>query len=773
MEWAPVSQRIWDMKYRFRDASGALDADLEATWKRVARALAAPEKDPELWAGRFEEALSGFKFLPAGRVIAGAGTGRTVTLFNCFVMGTIADDMASIFDNVKEAALTMQQGGGIGHDFSTLRPNGAPVKGVGADASGPLSFMDVWDAMCRTIMSAGSRRGAMMATLRCDHPDIEDFVDAKRDPKRLRMFNVSVLVTDPFMKAVKDDADWPLVFGGKVYKTVKAKELWERIMRATYDCAEPGVIFIDRVNRRNNLHYCETIQATNPCGEQPLPAYGACLLGSINLAAIVKNPFTPEAMLDMDALERLVPLAVRMLDNVIDVSRFPLPQQEKEAKAKRRIGLGVTGLADALLLCGVRYGSPRAVELTRDWLGAVQRLSYMASSDIAAEKGSFPLYEKGRYLAGETIKALPDDVRTAIGRYGIRNALLNSIAPTGTISLLADNVSSGIEPVFAFSHTRHVLQPDGTRREESVEDHAFRLWRALKGNEAPPEDVFVDAQTLTPADHLAMQAAAQDYVDSSISKTINLPRDISFEDFKHVYEQAYAEGCKGCTTYRPNDVTGAVLEVKPAVETAKALVPMPIPGPIEVEDRVVYIAQPLDRPEDLPGKTYKIKWPGSDHAIYITINDVMQDGRRRPFEIFINSKNMEHYAWTVALTRMISAVFRRGGDVSFVVEELKAVFDPRGGQWMEGRYVPSLLAAIGGVIERHLIEIGFLSTADTPLIDEAVQKRLKLAAGQREPITGGGDVPTKLGQCPNCGAAALSHQEGCDICLNCGYSRCG
>ncbi|MEI6201555.1 MAG: adenosylcobalamin-dependent ribonucleoside-diphosphate reductase [Enhydrobacter sp.] len=760
------------MKYRFRDASGASDTDLQATWNRVACALAVPEKDPELWAGRFEEALRGFKFLPAGRVIAGAGTGRTVTLFNCFVMGKIEDDMASIFDNVKEAALTMQQGGGIGHDFSTLRPNGAPVKGVGADASGPLSFMDVWDSMCRTIMSAGSRRGAMMATLRCDHPDIEAFVDAKRDPARLRMFNVSVLVTDPFMTAVKDGADWPLVFGGKTYRTVKARDLWERIMRATYDVAEPGVIFIDRVNRRNNLHYCETIQATNPCGEQPLPAYGACLLGSINLAALVKDPFTPQAALDEAALEELVPVAVRMLDNVIDVSRFPLASQEKEAKAKRRIGLGVTGLADALLLCGVRYGSPRAVELTRAWLGAVQRLSYLASADIAAEKGSFPLYKKGPYLAGETIKALPEDVRTAIGRYGIRNALLNSIAPTGTISLLADNVSSGIEPVFAFSHVRHVLQPDGTRREEAVEDHAFRRWRALKGNEAPPEDVFVDAQTLTPADHLAMQAAAQDYVDSSISKTINLPRDISFEDFKHVYEQAYAEGCKGCTTYRPNDVTGAVLEVKAAAEAPK-LVPAAPPAPLDVRDSVVYIAQPLDRPEDLPGKTYKIRWPGSDHAIYITINDVMQDGRRRPFEIFINSKNMEHYAWTVALTRMISAVFRRGGDVSFVVEELKAVFDPRGGQWMEGRYVPSLLAAIGGVIERHLIDIGFLAAADTPLIDEAVAKRLKLAAGQREPIQGGADVPTKLGQCPNCGAAALSHQEGCDICLNCGYSRCG
>ncbi|MGZ5912725.1 MAG: adenosylcobalamin-dependent ribonucleoside-diphosphate reductase, partial [Reyranella sp.] len=668
MEWAPVSQRIWDMKYRFRDAAGDADADLEATWWRVARALATPERDPELWAGRFHEALSGFKFLPAGRVIAGAGTGRSVTLFNCFVMGTIPDDMSGIFENLREAALTMQQGGGIGHDCPTLRPPGAPVKGVGADASGPLSFMDVWDSMCRTIMSAGSRRGAMMATLRCDHPDIEAFVDAKRDPRRLRMFNVSVLVTDAFMKAVKDDADWDLVFEGKVFRTITAKALWERIMRATYDYAEPGVIFIDRVNRRDNLNYCETIQCSNPCGEQPLPPYGACLLGSINLAALVKEPFTPQASLDMAALERLVPLAVRMLDNVVDVSRFPLPQQEKEARAKRRIGLGVTGLADALIFCGVRYGSPEAVKLTRDWLGAVQRLSYLASADIAAEKGSFPLYDRARYLAGETIRGLPEDVRTAIGRYGIRNALLNSIAPTGTISLLADNVSSGIEPVFAFSYVRHVLQPDGSKREESVEDHAFRLWRALKGNE-PPSDAFVDAQTLTPADHLAMQAAAQEFVDSSISKTINLPRDISFEAFKGVYEEAYALDCKGCTTYRPNDVTGAVLEVKPAEAGA-----VPALVPAVRESGVVYIAQPLDRPEDLPGRTYKIKWPGSDHAIYITINDVMQDGRRRPFEIFINSKNMEHYAWTVALTRMISAVFRRGGDVSFVVEELKAVF---------------------------------------------------------------------------------------------------
>ena len=771
MDWAPVSQRIWDMKYRFRDASGAADADLDATWWRVARALAAPERDPELWAGRFHEALQGFKFLPAGRVIAGAGTGRSVTLFNCFVMGAIPDDMSGIFENLREAALTMQQGGGIGHDFSTLRPRGAPVKGVGADASGPLSFMDVWDSMCRTIMSAGSRRGAMMATLRCDHPDIEDFVDAKRDPKRLRMFNVSVLVTDAFMKAVKEDADWDLVFGGKVFRTLKARALWERIMRATYEVAEPGVIFIDRVNRRNNLHYCESIQATNPCGEQPLPPYGACLLGSINLGALVKDPFTPRARLDDEALERLVPLAVRMLDNVIDVSRFPLPQQEREAKAKRRIGLGVTGLADALIFCGVRYGSPEAVKLTREWLGAVQRLSYLASADIAAEKGSFPLYDRARYLAGETVKALPEDVRSAIGRYGIRNALLNSIAPTGTISLLADNVSSGIEPVFAFSFVRHVLQPDGSKREESVEDHADARVALAQGQRAAAGRHLrrcPDAHPgRSPGDAggragLRRQLDLQDHQPAARHLLRGLQGRL---------RGGLCDGLQGLhdLSAQRRDRRGAGGEAG-RVRRAVSLVPA------ARESGVVYIAQPLDRPEELPGRTYKIKWPGSDHAIYITINDVMQDGRRRPFEIFINSKNMEHYAWTVALTRMISAVFRRGGDVSFVVEELKAVFDPRGGQWMEGRYVPSLLAAIGGVIERHLVEIGFLTPADQPRITEAAEQRLRLAAGAREPASDGsgdGPVAAALGQCPNCGAAALTHQEGCDVCLNCGYSRCG
>ncbi|MED5395849.1 MAG: adenosylcobalamin-dependent ribonucleoside-diphosphate reductase, partial [Pseudomonadota bacterium] len=390
---ASISQQIWDMKYRLKSVDGQpVDKTIADTWKRVATALSALEKDPSHWRKKFFGALEDFKFLPAGRILSGAGSERDVTLFNCFVMGEIPDDMTGIFDNLKEAALAMQQGGGIGYDFSTLRPKGAPVHGVGADASGPLSFMDVWDAMCRTIMSAGSRRGAMMAVLRCDHPDIEDFITAKREPGRLRMFNLSVSVTDAFMQAVKKDAPWKLTFDGVSYKSLGARELWEKIMRATYAYAEPGVIFIDRINAKNNLKYCENIHATNPCGEQPLPAYGACLLGSVNLARLVENPFSDAASIDEDSLDKLIATAVRMLDNVIDVSGFPLEAQRHEAQAKRRIGLGVTGLADALIMCGTRYGSGHAVALSERWLHQIKRSAYKVSVALAREKGPFPLF---------------------------------------------------------------------------------------------------------------------------------------------------------------------------------------------------------------------------------------------------------------------------------------------------------------------------------------------------------------------------------------------
>jgi ribonucleoside-diphosphate reductase alpha chain len=822
---APISQEIWEQKYRFKAMPGggdqrageaSPDRDLEATFHRVANAVAAAErggkKARKATAESFFDAISDFGFLPAGRILAGAGTGREVTLFNCFVMGRIDDDLASIFDNVKEAALTMQQGGGIGHDFSTLRPKGALVRSIGADASGPVSFMDVWDAMCRTIMSAGARRGAMMATMRCDHPDIEAFIDAKADPTRLRNFNLSVLVTDAFMDAVARDARWPLVFDGKVYRDLSARALWERIMRATYDYAEPGVIFIDRVNSRNNLGYLETIQATNPCGEQPLPPYGACLLGSINLTRFVSRPFAADAGLDLARIEERVRTAVRFLDDVIDISGFPLPAQRHEAKAKRRVGLGVTGLADALIMVGARYGSDRAVALAGDWMAAISRAAYLASAELAREKGAFPLFDRDRYLERPHVADLDEDVRRAIARHGIRNGCLTSIAPTGTISLLAGNVSSGIEPVFDFRQKRRILGASGVAREEILEDYAHALYRARSEDAtAPLPEAFVTSDDLTPRDHLRMQAAVQRHVDSSISKTINCPADLPFSDFVSIYREAYDLGLKGCTTYRPNAVTGAVLSPAEPVEAAVAVpavsappaphaatptvaplpvAPVPIASPPVAAPsgagEVVYLSKPLERAPVLSGSTYKLRWPDSEHALYVTINDIETESsdpaappRRRPFEIFINTRNLEHYAWTVALTRMISAVFRRGGDVAFVAEELKAVFDPQGGRFMGGRYVPSLLAAIGEIIETHMRRIGFLPPQSMPSEGDVApgsatdSKAAGAGTGGEEDRPQGARKVAGGRPCPRCGAAPLVKREGCWTCGICGFSRCG
>ena len=652
----------------------------------------------------------------------------------------------------------MQQGGGIGHDFSTLRPKGALVKSIGADASGPVSFMDVWDAMCRTIMSAGARRGAMMATLRCDHPDIEAFIDAKADPARLRNFNLSVLVTDAFIRAVRNDEAWDLVFDGKVYRTLAARALWERMMRATYDYAEPGVVFIDRVNAANNLAYCEDISCTNPCGEQPLPPHGACLLGSINLARLVDKPFAPDAGLDAARLEALTATAVRFLDDVIDVSNYPLPAQKKEAKAKRRIGLGVTGLADALILCGVRYGTPKAVALAEGWMAAIKKAAYLASAELAREKGSFPLYDAERFLAAADLQRLPEEVRGAIARHGMRNGLVTSIAPTGTISLLAGNVSSGIEPVFDFQYERRVLERDGRARTERWRTTPTPSIASSSGATAPLTPAFVTAEQLEPRAHLEMQAALQRHVDSSISKTINCPADIGFEAFKDVYLEAYALGLKGCTTYRPNAVTGAVLsrsaEAGPAGRARPAVLAADsAPGAARARHPAAARAGPARPPGR--GRLHGQAAGARGRAGRLHLQDALAQqrprhvhhhqrhraatvqpagrafDRRRPFEIFINSKNLEHYAWTVALTRMISAIFRRGGDVSFVVEELKAVFDPQGGQWMGGRYVPSLLAAIGGIIETHMIRTGFLAPPRHPTRMRGGGERARQGLGRR------------------------------------------
>lgn len=742
----PIADQIWEQKYRFSGSSFASgDKDIQATWTRIACALASveEERDQATWAQRFYQALDGFKFIPAGRIVAGAGTGRNVTLHNCFVMDTIGDSVEDIFRNLGEAAKTMQMGGGIGYDFSTIRPRGSLVKGVQADASGPLSYMDVWNSMCKTIMSAGSRRGAMMATLRCDHPDIEQFILAKREEGRLTNFNLSVLVTDDFMDAVKNDEDWDLRFGGKTYRTVRAVDLWALITKTTYDVAEPGVIFIDRINARNNLYYVEQIAATNPCGEQPLPPYGTCLLGSINFAALVVAPFTPGANLDLKLMQQTISAAVRMMDNVVEASKYPVPRQQDEATSKRRIGLGVTGLADALAMCGLVYGSPEAVRVVRDWMRAFQSFAYGASVDLAVEKGPFPLFDAAQYCAGETISKLPHELYQRIRKHGIRNALVTSIAPTGTISLFADNISSGIEPIFALEYIRKTLQSDGTRKEETVSDYAVRAWHQLNFGKPLPAQ-FVTAQDLKVEAHLNMQAAVQDYVDSSISKTINVPESYPFDDFQRIYMQAYDSGCKGCTTYRPSGVRGSVLEVAGAKQDKQK------PAAAPRDPAVI----PL-RPDDLTGITSKLKWQ-DDPAYFLTMN--VLDGV--PFEIFINSKATQHSQWIAAVSRLVTAIFRRGGDIAFLADELVQVTDPNGGTWIKGKFVPSLVALIGMKLRDNLGKLGIVSQSKDPEPEPEGQPEQHLPEPTGEP-------------CPKCSAPALQRKEGCKTCLSCGFSSCG
>ncbi|MHB9099913.1 MAG: adenosylcobalamin-dependent ribonucleoside-diphosphate reductase [Sulfuricella sp.] len=578
-----ISFRIWDIRYRYRESGKIIDLTVEDTWRRVARALAGIERqDKEIWERRFYRVLEGFRFLPGGRILAGAGTSHRVTLFNCFVMGEVEDALDGIFEALKEGALTMQQGGGVGYDFSTLRPSGEPARGVGVTASGPVSFMRIWDSMCATILSTGARRGAMMATLRCDHPDIEIFIAAKRDSGALRHFNLSVLVTDDFMRAVRADADWPLVFplsGGesagevvertwsgsstprhcRVLRRVGARALWDKIMRATYDYAEPGVIFIDRVNRMNNLWYCEQISATNPCGEIPLPHYGACNLGAINLTQFVRRPFRVDGDLDMEGIAATVTTAVRLLDNVYDLSHFPLQKQAHTARASRRVGLGLTGLADALVMLGIRYGSPESFALGEKVMQAICHSAYRASIALAREKGVFPAFQADQYLAGEFIRSLPEDIVQGIRRHGLRNSHLTAIAPTGTISLLANNVSSGLEPIFDSEYTRRIREADGGFSEVRVDDYACRQFRLRYGEEASLPTAFIRVGEIAPEAHIRMQAALQAHVDNAISKTINVPAEFDFDAFRSIYEKAYDMGLKGCTVFRPNPVTGQVL----------------------------------------------------------------------------------------------------------------------------------------------------------------------------------------------------------------------
>jgi ribonucleoside-diphosphate reductase alpha chain len=593
---ADISRHIWETKYRYTD-KGVREHAIEDSWRRIARALASVESsDAQIWEDRFFGILKDFKFLPGGRIQAGAGTARNVTLFNCFVMGMIDDSIPGIFSALQEGAVTMQQGGGIGVDFSTLRPRGTRARGAGAIASGPISFMQIWDAMCGTILSTGARRGAMMATLRCDHPDIEEFVAAKQQTRQLRRFNLSVQVTDAFMAAVRADAEWPLVFPDaafegagetllrdwpgadqpvpcRITRRIDARRLWDRILQSTYDFAEPGVLFIDRINQLNNLWYRERITATNPCGEIPLPPYGACDLGSLNLTRFIRSPFTPEAQIDFAGIGETASVAVRLLDNVIDASRFPLARQADNAHGSRRIGLGITGLGDALVMLGLTYGSDRSLNIAAEITRSICHAAYRASIGLAREKGSFPYFERDQYLKGAFIQSLPEDIQKAIAAHGIRNSHLTAIAPTGTISLLAGNVSSGLEPIFAGCYGRKVLAEDGAPKDFTLTDYALGSWREKTGATAGAPDGFVTAAELPVSAHLDMQAVLQPFVDNSISKTINVPEDYPFADFKRIYDLAYDKGLKGCTTFRPNPVTGTVLSAAANAEAPHCCVP--------------------------------------------------------------------------------------------------------------------------------------------------------------------------------------------------------
>jgi len=744
-----IAEDIWNRKYRFSGGEDApADKTMEDTMRRVAKACAAGEKDSDKWQKEFEDVLINFEFIPGGRILANLGTSRkAVTMFNCYVMNKIEDSIEGIFDTVKESAMTQKQGGGVGFDFSTIRPEGSHIKGCGAQSSGPISFMQVLDSTCRTIMSAGQRRGAQMGVMRCDHPDIVKFITAKRNNEQLQMFNLSVGITKEFMEAVKSNSDWELKFDGEVHETVKAAELWQTIMRSTYDYAEPGFILIDKINEMNNLSYCEEITATNPCGEQPLPPYGACLLGSANLTRFVNKPFTEKAEFNYKRLEEVIGTAVRILDNVIELSNYPLEQQRAEAASKRRMGIGITGLADAFIFLGIKYGSAESAKVAEKIMQTISHAAYRSSIELAKEKGSFDMLDVQKYCQGKFIKNLPKDIQNGIQEHGIRNSHLTSIAPTGTISLLAGNVSSGLEPVFAFHYTRTIRNShENDVSKVKISDYAYNLYcksmNTINIDDKDLPEYFVAASDIKPIEHLKIQAVLQKHVDSSISKTINIPTDYPFKDFEDIYMKAYEKGLKGCTTFRPSEyITGILVKddkkKKPEVQATGYQIPV--------------------RPEELEGTTYKLKTSLTPDAFYVTINDLIQEnGERRPYELFINTKNLQHFSWIVAITRLISAVFRHDSKPTFLVDELKSIYDPNGGYFKKGKYMPSLAAEIGHVVEHHLEKIGIMTSAN----------KIKSTAQIREM----GD-PNKM-ICPQCNERELINQENCLKCLSCAYSKC-
>jgi len=768
---------------------------IEDVRRRVARALAAVEA-PAMrtqWEEAFHRAQEN-GFILGGRINSAAGTDLKATLINCFVQpvgDSISGDAGGvgIYVALQEAAETMRRGGGVGYDFSRIRPRGAYVRGTDSRASGPISYMRVFDESCETVESAGSRRGAQMGILRCDHPDIEAFVHAKDDGS-LTNFNISVAVTDAFVEAVRADRSWDLVHeappaadliaagaqrrddGMWVYRSVKARALWDEIMRSTYDHAEPGVVFIDTVNRDNNLSYCETIASMNPCGEQPLPSYGCCDLGSVDLTRFVRRPFTSEADFDFDGFAATVAVGVRMLDNVLAVTAWPLAQQREEAMAKRRIGLGFTGLGDALIELGLRYDTDEGRAMAARIAEGMRDAAYRASIEIAKEKGAFPLLDAEQYLAAPRFASrLPDAIKTAIDKHGIRNSHLLSIAPTGTISLaFADNASNGIEPAYSWRYTRRKRMPDDSMKEFPVEDHAYRVFRHLHGLDEDVELVpfdatdarkpgepwtdahgmrramlspaFVSALEMSALDHMRMNAVVQPFIDTAISKTVNVPADYPFDAFEDLYFEAWKAGLKGIATYRPNDVLGTVLEVASPAAPATAREDLDVADP----DRRIRLDRTIEPPlaslrwpgrPELPNGnpcwTYVVRHPLGDFAVFI---GHIENGRAIPFEVWINGAEQPRALGAIAKTLSMDM---RTDDRAWLDMKLSALEKAVGDDAFEmamppdGRKVrvPSLVSGFAKLIRYRVNELGAFDgegTGKTPVVDALM--------GTKEPKAG-------------------------------------